>query len=150
MEAAPDLVGMILPASKIYLGRRRRPAVVRTIARHGQFYLLRLEGVEDRDAAEKHRGGDVYLRQSEIPALPRGTYYHWQIVGLEVLTEEGEDLGSVTEILQTGANDVYVVRAEHGGEILLPAIESVVRDVDLESRTMHVRLLPGLRGEPEG
>jgi len=147
LEAASDLVGMILPASKIYLGRRNSPAVVRSIAPHGEHHLLFVEGVDDRNAAERFRGAEASLRSSDIPALPPGTYYHWQIVGLEVFTEDGEALGRVTEILQTRANDVYVVRGEPEGEILIPAIEPVIREIDLEAMTIRVRLLPGLRGE---
>jgi 16S rRNA processing protein RimM len=141
---------MIRPASRVYLGRRKDPAVVRSVARHGEHHLLHLESVDDRNAAEKYRGAEVRLRSSEIPGLPPGTYYHWQIIGLHVITEEGEPLGRVTEILQTGANDVYVVRGETQGEILIPAIEPVVREIDLEAQTVRVHLLPGLRGETEG
>jgi 16S rRNA processing protein RimM len=69
-------------------------------------------------------------------------------VGLEVQTEAGEILGKIAEILQTGANDVYVVRDEAGAEVLLPAIEPVILKVDLDGKRMLVRLIPGLRPEP--
>jgi 16S rRNA processing protein RimM len=149
IEAARDLVGMLGPQSKLYLGGGREAAVVRSIQPHGQQYLLLLEGVTGRGAADGYRGQELFLGRSDLPTLAAGTYYHWQIVGLEVVTEEGEALGRVTEILQTGANDVYVVQAPGGAEILLPAIEPVVREIDLEAGRMRVHLLPGLREEQE-
>lgn len=145
LEAAPDLVSMLKPRSTIYLGGGREAAVVLSVRPHGKEHLLILEGVETRDEAERFRGAEVRLPGSEIPALAAGTYYHWQIIGLEVVTDEGESLGRITEILQTGANDVYVVQAPATPELLLPAIEPVVREIALEKGRMTVHLLPGLR-----
>ena len=85
-------------------------------------------------------------REEAIP-LEEGEYYYFQLVGLTVETESGERLGRLAEVLETGANDVYVVRGPRG-EVLLPAVEDVIRQVDLESRRVVVRLLPGML--PEG
>jgi 16S rRNA processing protein RimM len=90
----------------------------------------------------------VAVRLGDLGPLPDGVYYHWEIIGLRVETEEGESLGSLGQILSTGANDVYVVRTPDGSELLLPAIAEVIRKVDLESGRMMVHLLPGLRQEP--
>ena len=76
--------------------------------------------------------------------LPEGEFYYHELLGLSVMDETGESLGKVTEIMQTGANDVYVVTNEAGHEILLPAIAEVILDVDLDSKIMKVHLLPGL------
>jgi 16S rRNA processing protein RimM len=78
------------------------------------------------------------------PELPEGEYYHHQLVGLNVVTDEGHELGVLADILETGANDVYVVRAADGNETLLPAIPSVVLEVKLADRQMRVHLLDGL------
>lgn len=99
----------------------------------------------ERGAAERHRGLELFVPGSDLPRLAAGTYYHWEIVGLEVVTDEGESLGRVTEILKTGANDVYVVQTPGSPEILIPAIEPVVREIDLEAGIMRVHLLAGLR-----
>jgi 16S rRNA processing protein RimM len=82
--------------------------------------------------------------QDTSPQLPDGEYFHFQLLGLQVVTEEGEELGEVTEIIETGSNDVYVVS---GGkeELLIPAIAEVVRDVNLTDQVMIVRLIEGLR-----
>ena len=74
-----------------------------------------------------------------------GEYYHYQLVGLTVITEQGERLGRVQEVLVTGSNDVYIVKSDDGAELLLPAITQVVKDIDLAAGRMLVRLLDGLR-----
>jgi 16S rRNA processing protein RimM len=145
VEAAPDLAHLITPGMRIFLGAERTPAVAAEMRPHGRQFLLLLDGVTDRQAAEIHRDSPIHLSGEGLPALPQGTYYHWDVLGLEVVSEDGEPLGRVREILKTGANDVYVVRGPTGGEILLPAIESVVLKIDLEAQRMTVHLLPGLR-----
>jgi 16S rRNA processing protein RimM len=106
--------------------------------------LLHVEACSDREAAEAFRGAEVRLRLEEAAPLPEGRFYRWQVIGLQVVTEEGRALGVVREILETGANDVYIVAPESGRELLLPAITSVVRQIDLEGGKMVVRLMPGL------
>jgi len=145
IEADRDLVAMLKPQSKVHLGGGREAAVVRSVQPHGTQYLLSLQGVTERGAAERHRGLELFVPGSDLPRLAAGTYYHWEIVGLEVVTDEGESLGRVTEILKTGANDVYVVQTPGSPEILIPAIEPVVREIDLEAGIMRVHLLAGLR-----
>ena len=82
--------------------------------------------------------------EQSVPPLPEGEYFHFQLLGLRVLTEEGEDLGRVCEILETGSNDVYIV-ANDSGELLLPALADVVREVQVSEGLMVVRLPEGLR-----
>ena len=78
--------------------------------------------------------------------MPEGLYYHWQLVGLKVIGDDGADLGTLMEVLQPGANDVYVVRGP-SGEVLLPAVKECVKATDLAAGTMTVHLLPGLLPE---
>jgi 16S rRNA processing protein RimM len=106
--------------------------------------LLRLVGVTDRDAAEAYRGQYVRMAIEDAPPLAEGEYFFHQIEGLRVLTDTGEELGHVSEILQTGANDVYVVMGPQG-ELLLPATQEVILDIDLEKGIITVHLLEGLR-----
>jgi 16S rRNA processing protein RimM len=94
--------------------------------------------------AEAYRDADLQVRLEDAAPLPEGVYYHWQILGLQVVTEQGESLGELVEILETGANDVYVVRDAEGRERLLPAIRSVVAQVDEQAGRLVVRPLPGL------
>ncbi len=76
--------------------------------------------------------------------MPQGEYFHFQLLGLRVVTDDAEELGEITEIIETGSNDVYVVTGDTG-QVLIPAIASVVREIDLAQGTMVVRLMEGLR-----
>jgi len=105
--------------------------------------ILRLGGVADRNAAEALRGMLVEVPESEAWRLPLGRYYWHQIVGLRVVTTEGEEIGTVAEILETGANDVYVVKSD-GRERLIPAIKQVVKRISPVRGEMVVELMPGL------
>ena len=105
---------------------------------------LRLDGVNSRNEAESLRGSLLLVPEDMVPPLPDGEYYHFQIIGIRVYTQEHEYLGEVTEILVTGSNDVYVV-SHNSSEILIPALDDVVVRVDVNGRTMTVALPEGLR-----
>src|SRR6266540_1736197 len=112
----------------------------------GTQLLLKLEGVDDRDGAEALRGALVQVAESEAWKLPPGRFYWHQIIGLRAVTTEGDELGRVAEILETGANDVYVVQSERG-ELLVPAIKEVIKRISPEDGMMVVKLMPGMRDE---
>jgi len=111
------------------------------IEKHGA--ILKLGGVESRDDAERLRGQMLYVAEADAVRLPSDSYFWHQIIGLSVRSDGGEELGKVEDIIQTGSNDVYVVRAD-GREILLPAIKEVVREIDLSGGIMTVHLMEGL------
>ena len=138
VEQFSKLIQSIRPGSEIFLGGSTTLSIVRSIRSHRGRYLLVIEGCEDRDTAEQWRDAEIRLESGDVESLQEGEYYHWQLLGLHVCCEDGETLGEIAEILETGANDVFVVRNESGDEILLPAIESVIRDVDLEQRKVVV------------
>jgi 16S rRNA processing protein RimM len=142
LEPYSELVTAVSVGMRVFLGDARMAATVSGLRRHGDRYLLELKGCATREAAESWRSAEVRVAAEQVEALPPGTYFHWQILGLTVLTDEGQVLGQVTEILSTGANDVYVVRGER--ELLLPATAEVVREVDSAGGKMIVHLLPGL------
>ncbi len=139
-----ELIYKLEPSVNIYLGSGKEPATVKTLRRHRKEFLMFIEGCTNRETAEKWRGATLYIRFASLDTLPDGEFFHWQIVGLHVVTAAGEELGKIEEIIETGANDVYLVRDTSGKEILLPAIESVIQEVDLENERIVVRLIPGL------
>ena len=114
---------------------------------HQGTLLLRLEGVETREEAERLRHQLLELPESELKPLGPDQYYRFQLIGLEAVDTSGAPLGRVEDVLETGANDVYVVRDERG-ELLIPAIDSVVKAVDLAAGRMTVDLPPGLERKP--
>lgn len=128
----------------VYLGEPAQAHTLTHVRWHRGRLLIQLAGVDDRDAAEAYRGLTLWSERAWLPALPPGVYYQRQIIGLTVLTDAGETLGPITEILETGANDVYVVRGP-GGELLIPAAPGVVQKVDLDAGRMIVHLPDGLR-----
>ncbi len=130
----------------LYLGSEARPYAVEGVRFHQGAVLIKLAGCDDRSAAEQLRGQWVQIPIEEAVPLEEDEYYYFQVVGVEVVTDKGEALGRVVEVLDTGANDVYVIHGPRG-EVLIPAIEEVVRELDLEARRMVVVILPGLLGE---
>lgn len=108
---------------------------------HKRIWIFHLKGVEDRNMAETMTGQTVSVPFSELPPRPKGTYYYFQLIGLHVVTDEGEPVGTITEIEETGANNVYIVKTEEGKEIALPAIPSCILRVDLEKHEMIVHML---------
>ena len=127
----------------VYIGDERRPAAVLHRRPYGEGVILRLETVTTRDEARALYGEFLYVPESEAVKLPEGEYFVHQIIGLTVVTTEGQTLGTVRDVVETGSNDVYVVRGG-GKEVLLPALKDVIKRVDLDARTMEVALLPGL------
>lgn len=110
---------------------------------HAKGARMALSGVSDREAAEKLRGAALYVDKRRLPALDTESYYWFELIGMEVFTQDGVLLGRLDSILPTGSNDVYVVRRADR-ETLVPALASVVRRVDTERRRMEVVLPEGL------
>ena len=128
----------------VFVGPDQQPLRICATRPHRNNLLVSFDGFSNREAVGKLHNHLVFVRRDSIPALPDGEYYHHQLIGLRVVTEEGQLLGKLVEILETGANDVYVVRPKSGREILLPAIRSVISSVNLERGEILVRPLPGL------
>lgn len=124
-----------------------RPVRVQGSRWQGRALLLKLEGVDDRNAAESLRGQE--LRAPPVEDLGELTYYRDDLIGLGVVDERGQALGRLADIFSTGSNDVYVVRGARG-ELLLPATDDVIKNIDLERRMMLVELVEGLEWERTG
>jgi 16S rRNA processing protein RimM len=130
----------------VYLGNETEAEPYRIISHrwHKSNVLLTLEAVPDRTTAEALQGLWVQVPIEAVTPLPDGSYYLYQLVGLEVVTINGQYLGELTDILETKANDVYIIKAPDQPELLLPAIPDVIQEVDLENGRMTVKLLEGL------
>ncbi|RMF50081.1 MAG: 16S rRNA processing protein RimM [Chloroflexota bacterium] len=110
----------------------------------GDYWLIFLEGVESREVAERLRGQYILVTLQDGVPLAEDEIYLFQVIGLTVITDSGLVLGRVVNVIETGANDVYVVQGELYGEVLIPAIESVVRQIDVEKGVMYITPLLGL------
>ena len=133
----PSLKSVWLPAPD---GTARAVAVSRCWPHKGRF-VLKLEGVDSIDEAERYRGLELRIGEEELAPLPEGSYYHHQLIGLGVVDENGRDLGTVREILETGGEaPVLVVRGGSGSELLVPLAETFIRRVDVAAGRLVVSL----------
>ncbi len=131
----------------VYLGEKHVKLVIASQRPHNEGRLLGFEGVTTPEQAGRYRNQILSIAASEASELPEGEFYFHELLDLDVVDEAGNLLGILTEILETGANDVYVVTDSAGRELLLPAISEVILNVDLDAKTMKVHLLPGLAEE---
>ena len=144
LSSLTDFPEHLATLETVYLGEAAAPHnLVRVRNQRGQL-IIQLADCRTRESAEAFRGQVVQIKAEAAAPLPPGLYYHHQLIGLAVYTEAGEHLGELVEVLETGANDVYVVRGEQG-ELLLPVIPTVILATDVETRRMTVHLLDGLR-----
>ena len=151
VKVPPEYLRALEDIKRVYL---RLPGIdspapykIRGHRLHQEAVLLKFVKVVTRNDSEALRGAEVLIDLADLPALPPGEYYSYQLVGLKVVAEDGTALGQVNEVLATGSNDVYVVRKPNDGELLLPAISSVIRNIDLQAKTMTVVIPPGLEDE---
>lgn len=107
---------------------------------HKQFVLLKFRGLDTMNSVEPLKGKLIQVTREDVVVLPEGHYYFFDIIGLAVYTEDGEPLGEVTDILQTGSNDVYVAEKQGQKPILIPALKEVVRHIDIAGKKMIVKL----------
>ncbi len=117
---------------------------VDNIRYHKQFVLLKIKGIDDMTAAEKFKNSEVKITEDMALPLEENEYYIGDLYSMNVITDEEEYLGTIEDIIFTGANDVYVVR-NNENEILIPAIKQCILNVDIENKKMTVKLLEGLR-----
>ena len=106
--------------------------------------ILKFKGIDNINDIEKYKGKDLLVHREDAVKLEENENYVADLINLKVVTDEGQVLGCLTEVMETGANDVYVVETEDGKELLLPAIRDCILDVDLDEEVMTVHILPGL------
>jgi 16S rRNA processing protein RimM len=133
------------PGVEVFVGENHERLRIEQVRWHRDDMLIMLEGYPSREEAGQLRNKVVMVRTEDLPPLEEGEVYLHQIIGMTVFDDDVElPLGIVSEIIETGANDVYVVRDEHGSEFLLPAIDPVILAIDVRKKLIRVHLLPGL------
>ena len=141
VEVATDFPQRFAPSSKVYI--EQQPMTIDSIGWHKGKAIIKLNTIDSIEDAEKLRGQLVEIHHSQLHPLPEGQYYHFQLIGLEVWTTQGELLGNITEILSMPGNDNYVVSGAKG-EILIPAIEDVIKSIDLNKGCLVIEPIEGL------
>ena len=144
MGVMTDFPERITHGKKVYIGEKHQPAIIKSTRHHNVGMLVTFEEFSHRDEVEHIRNWYVYVRMDELPKLPRGEYYQHELYGLEVHTDEGLHLGTLSEVIETGANNVYVISSENQNDVLIPSTEEVILKIDLKKNQILVHLLPGL------
>lgn len=144
VDTLTDFPAHLAEVDTVYLGDVADPHPLESARVHRHQLILRLGDCFDRDCADKYRQQLVQIKTEAAAPLPPGRYYHHQLIGCRVVSDTGEELGELVGILETGANDVYVVSGAEG-ELLLPAISTVILDIDIDAQRLTAHLIDGLR-----
>ena len=130
---------------KLYIDARETlPVTVAGVKYFKNMVILKFEGIDNINDIERYKGLDVYVSREDALPLAEGEYYICDLVGCTVVEENGARVGVLSDVMTTGANDVYIVTTDAGKEILLPVIPDCIRNVDIENKTVTVYLMPGL------
>ena len=149
MEVQTDFPERLKPKTKVFVGKNYRPMTISAARNHTEGMLIKLDGIDTPEDAARYRNQLVYVTAADRPPLPKGQFYVHELIGFDVVDEDQKSIGVLSEIMRTGANDVYVVTCPDGKEILLPAIPSVVLNIDADRGLIRVHLIPGLLDESE-
>lgn len=144
MDLHTDFPERLRSGRKLFVGEEHKPVTLLGARSHAKGMLVKLKGVDTPEDVVPFRNQWVYVKSTDVPSLPQGKLYQHELFGFTVVDDAENRLGVLVEIIETGANDVYVVRNESGKEILLPAIPSVILETDPARRLMRVHLIEGL------
>ena len=131
-------------------GKQRMTMEISSVRFFKNLVIVKFRGIDHIEDAEKLKGVKLFVTREQAVPLGEDEYFLADLEGMAVYTEEGEELGVIREIIQTGANDVYVIGQPQGKDLLVPAIKECIRDVDTGAGRMTIRLLPGLREANQG
>lgn len=112
-----------------------------------QYVILKFKGIDNINDVEKYKGKSLFVTRENAVKLKKNEYFITDMIGMKVITDEEKDFGVLKEVMQTGANDVYVVETVDGKEVLLPAIKQCILEVDIENQLMKVHIMKGLLDE---
>ncbi len=125
-------------------GKDMRTLKIERVRFFKQYVIVKFKGFDNPDDIEKYKGCPLLVERRDAVPLAENEYFIADLVGLAVITDSGEELGTLTDVIPTGANDVYSVRSQKYGEVLLPAIRDCILNVDLSNGQMKVHLMEGL------
>ena len=125
-------------------GKELRRLDIKNVRFFKNLVILKFDGIDNINDIEKYKGRDLLIPREEAQELDEDEYYIADLLGMKVLLEDGSEFGTLKNVMETGANDVYIVDSVEHGEVLLPAINECILDVDIETNTMTVHLMKGL------
>lgn len=125
-------------------GKEQLPLEIEGVKFFKQFVILKFRGIDNINDIEKYKGKRLLVDREHAVKLKKDEYFIADMIGMEVFTEDGELFGALKDVMETGANDVYIIEMSDGKEVLVPAIKQCILDVDIENRKMVIHLLEGL------
>lgn len=125
-------------------GRELRKLEIKDVKFFKNLVILKFKGVDNINDIEKYKGRDLWIPREEGQELEEDEYYIADLLGMSVVLEDGQEFGTLKDVMETGANDVYIIDSAEHGEVLLPAIKECILDVDLEKNVMTIHLMKGL------
>lgn len=130
----------------IYLdtGKEQMSLEIEGVKFFKQFAILKFKGIDNINDIEKYKGRPLFIDREDAVELEEDEYYIADMIGISVFTEDGEEFGTLKDVMETGANDVYIIDSKDHGEVLLPAIKDCVLDVNIEEGKMTVHIMEGL------
>ena len=131
---------------KVYLdtGRERLPLEIQNVKFFKQFAILTFKGIDNINDIEKYRGKSLMIDREDAVDLDEDEYFIADMIGMKVCTEDGSEFGTLKDVMETGANDVYIIDSLEHGEVLIPAIRECILDVDMDEERMTIHLMEGL------
>lgn len=126
-------------------GKERRDLEIESVKFFKNMVILKFKGIDNINDVEKYKQSPLFVTREDAVPLGDDEYFIADLIGLNVQSDEGEELGVIADVLQTGANDVYVIKKKGMNDLLVPAIKDCVKEVCVEEGRMLVHLLPGLR-----
>jgi 16S rRNA processing protein RimM len=139
IESFSDFPERFKPGNIILVGEKHTPLKIKTRRNATVGTLIKLAEFNTPEEVGEIRNQLIYVEKQSLPKLPEGEYYHFELIGLQVFTEDSKLVGILNEVIVTGANDVYVVVAEDGTETLFPALQDVILSVNMDEKKMVVR-----------
>ncbi len=125
-------------------GREYMELEIENVKYFKQYAILKFKGIDNINDIEKYKGRSLYVTRDQAIPLEEDEYYIADLMGLDIYLENGEKFGILKDVMETGANDVYIVETEEGKEVLIPAIHECVLDIDIEENRMEIHLMDGL------
>ena len=125
-------------------GKEQLPLEVEQVKFFKQFAILKFKGIDNINDIEKYKGKSLLVDRENAVRLRKDEYFIADMIGIKVFTEDGKEFGTLKDVIETGANDVYAIETEEHGEVLVPAIKQCILDVDIENEKMTIHLLEGL------
>ena len=125
-------------------GSGKQPLAIKDVRFFKNMVILKFEGMDDIDTAMKYKGCDLLVTRENAVPLEPGEFFLCDIIGSTVYEEDGKEFGTLRDVLQTGANDVFVVTMQDGKEVLLPCIDDCIREIDVEGKRIVAYIMPGL------